>query len=577
MPEQPPADGGAGAYRWVVLSNTTLGVLLATINASVILISLPAVFRGIGLDPLAPSNGSVFLWMTMGYTLATAALVVSAGRISDMFGRVRMYNLGFAVFTVGSILLFVTPGSGSAAALQMIVYRTIQGIGSAFLFSNSAALLTDAFPRQQRGFALGLNAVAAVAGSLLGVLVGGALATIHWRLVFLVSVPVGLLGTAWAYLKLREIAPLREGQRLDIAGNVTFAGALVLILLGVTQALSPYGGSALGWGNPAVLAQIVGGVVLLGIFVAVELRAEDPMFTVALFRIRPFAAGNLSLILHSIARGGLQFMLIIWLQGVWLPLHGVRFADTPLLAGLCTVPMMVLFLVCGALCGWLSDRFGARIFATGGMLLVALAFVLLLMLPVDFDYVPFAVVVAMLGAGMGMFASPNTTAIMNSVPPEQRSASSGMRVTFMTVGMTLSMGVFFTLVVAGMAGSLPGTLEHALTAQGVPHAAAVHASQVPPTSALFAAYLGYDPVQVLVPPATMQTLAPHTQQVLLGNHFFPDAVGPAFLSGLHAAFAFGAVLSVLSAGASMLRGRATPVPALLSAPLADELVEAAGA
>src|SRR6266536_2224207 len=326
-------------YKWVALTNTTLGSFMATLDASIVLIAFPAIFKGIGINPLAPGESSYFLWLLLGYMVVTATLLVTFGRISDMFGRVRLYNLGFLIFAVGSILLWLTPGTGNTGALEMIIFRLIQGIGSGFLFANSTAIITDAFPSNQRGLAMGINQIAAILGSVIGLILGGILSYYSWRLVFLVSVPVGVVGTIWAYLMLRETATIRQHQQVDWAGNLTFAIGLTIFLLGITYGIEPYGNSPMGWGNPLVIGMLVGGALMLAIFIWVELRIPDPMFRLSLFKTRAFAAGNISSFLASIARGGLQFMLIIWLQGIWLPLHGYDYAVTPLWAGLFLLPL----------------------------------------------------------------------------------------------------------------------------------------------------------------------------------------------------------------------------------------------
>ncbi|HZV52416.1 MAG TPA: MFS transporter [Candidatus Dormibacteraeota bacterium] len=557
-PEPRPATGHRssphGRYRWVVLSNTTLGVLLATINSSIILISLPAIFRGIHINPLAPGETSVFLWLIMGYMVVTATLLVTIGRISDMVGRVKMYNLGFAVFTLGSVLLAITPGSGNVAAFQLIGYRIVQGIGGAFLFANSAAILTDAFPHDQRGLALGLNQIAAVAGSLVGLILGGVLSAIDYRLVFLVSVPVGVLGTVWAYVALREIAPVERGQRVDVLGNVTFAAGLTILLVGITYGLLPYHGAPMGWSNPLVILALVGGVVLLAVFMAIEARVQDPMFRLDLFRNRAFAAGNLAGLLAAIGRGGLQFMLIIWLQGIWLPLHGYDYQETPLWAGIFMIPMLAGFMIMGPLSGYLSDRYGARGFSTVGMIVSGIAFVLLTLLPANFPYPLFALLILLMGLGMGLFSSPNTASIMNALPPQHRGVGSGMRATFMNSGTLLSMGLFFTMVVLGLSASLPTALFDGLTRNGLPAQAAAEVSHLPPTAALFAAFLGYNPMANLLPPAVLAHLPAASRSVLLGKHFFPTLISPAFMDGLHLAFGLGAALCAVAAVASLLRG-----------------------
>jgi len=422
----PSAAGPAKArrrapnYKWVALSNTTLGVLMATINSSIVIISLPAIFRGIHLDPLAPGNVSYLLWLLMGFLLVTSVLVVSLGRLGDMYGRVRIYNAGFAVFTIGSIALAVEPLHGGSAAMWLILWRVVQGIGGAMLFANSTAILTDAFPANERGMAMGINQVAALAGSFIGLVAGGLLSEVSWRLVFIVSVPFGLLGTVWAYKSLRETVQRSTNARIDWWGNSLFAVGLTALLAAITYGIQPYGNHTMGWTNPWVMTGLIGGVALLVIFCFVELYVEQPMFQLKLFRIQAFWAGNLAGWLGSIARGGLQFMLIIWLQGIWLPLHGYDYVDTPLWAGIYLLPLTGGFLIAGPLSGYLSDRYGARAFATGGLLLVAATFGGLLALPTDFNYWAFAGLIALNGVGSGLFSAPNTTAIMNSVPAEQR-------------------------------------------------------------------------------------------------------------------------------------------------------------
>jgi MFS family permease len=543
------------AYKWIALSNTTLGVLMASIDSSIVLISLPAIFNGIHVDPLAPGETNYFLWLLLGYMVVTTTLLVTFGRISDMLGRVRMYNLGFLIFAIGSILLWLTPGTENTGAIELITFRLIQGIGSGFLFANSAAIITDAFPANQRGLALGINQIAAILGSVIGLILGGILAYFDWRLVFLVSVPVGITGTIWAYLMLREVATIREHQKIDWPGNITFAIGLTILLLGITYGIEPYGGSPMGWGSPLVLGMLGGGVVLLIAFIVIELHVADPMFRLDLFKTRAFAAGNASSFLASIARGGLQFMLIIWLQGIWLPLHGYDYAVAPLWAGIYLMPLLAGFVMMGPVSGWLSDRYGARFFSTVGLLIQAAGFVLLTILPANFTYIWFALILFMLGLGQGMFSSPNTSSVMSSLPPEQRGVGSGMRATFMNAGSLASIGIFFSIVIAGLAASLPSTLFKGLTAAGVPPTVANGIGHLPPTAALFAAFLGYNPMAKLMPPNVLHALPASNQANLLGHQFFPNLISPPFLIGLHGAFYLSAAMCVVAACASFLRGK----------------------
>jgi len=541
-------------YKWVALSNTTLGMLAATVNGSIVIISLPAIFRGIHLDPLQPSNVSYLLWMLMGYLVVSAVLVVTLGRLGDIYGRVRMYNMGFAIFGLGALALPFDPFSGPAGALWLIGWRVLQATGGAMLMANSPAILTDAFPSYQRGTAMGINQVAGISGSFLGLILGGVLAAIDWRLVFIVSVPIGIGGTIWSVLSLRETG-IRTHARIDWLGNVTFAVGLIALLTGITYGIQPYGGHSMGWTSPVVLAGLIGGVVLLTAFCLVEQRVEAPMFDLKLLRIRAFAAGNAATLLASIARGGLQFMLIIWLQGIWLPLHNYDFAVTPLWSGIYLLPLTFGFVVSGPVSGWLSDRHGARAFASGGLLVSAAAFGGLLVLPTDFRYGLFAVLIFVAGAGMGLFSAPNATAIMNSVPAGQRGAASGMLATFQNSGFVLSIGVFFSLMIAGLASALPTTLSRGLIAQGVPAGTAHQIAHLPPVGSLFAAFLGINPVrQLLAPTGVLGHLRAASVARLTGKHFFPQLISGPFHHGLVIVFSMAIALLLIAAGASALRG-----------------------
>ncbi len=548
------ASGAAGPdrYKWIALSNTTLGMFMATINSSIILIALPDIFHGIGLDPLAPGNVTYLLWMLMAFLVVTAVLVVSFGRIGDIYGRVRMYELGFAVFTLGSILLSVVWLSGPAAATYLIAMRVVQGLGAAMLMANSSAILTDAFPADQRGLALGINNMAALAGSFIGLVLGGLLGPLDWRLVFVVSVPVGLAGTMWAYRRLEERG-VRRAARLDWWGNLTFAVGLVAVLVGITYGIEPYGGRTMGWTNPLVYGSLLGGAAVLGLFCVIETRAETPMFHLPLFRIRSFTMGNVASLLSSLGRGGLMFILIIWLQGIWLPLHGYSFAETPLWAGIYMVPLTGGFLLSGAVSGYLSDHFGARPFATLGMLLTAGCFLLLEALPVDFSYVWFAVLLVVLGASMGLFSSPNRAQVMNSLPAGERGVGSGMAATFQNSAMVLSIGVFFSLIVLGLAAQLPAHLYAGLVREGVGPARAKAFAHLPPVGTLFAAFLGDNPIATLLGPG-LHHLSAHHAAVLTSRSYFPTLIAEPFRTGLARAFDFAAGACVVAAAASWLSG-----------------------
>jgi MFS family permease len=541
-------------YKWVALANTTAAMFMATLDGSIVIIALPAIFRGIHLDPLGSGNISYLLWMIMGYRLIQAVLVVTVGRLGDMFDRVRIYNAGFVVFTVASILLSFDPLDGGSGAMWLIGWRVLQAVGGSMLMANSAAILTDAFPADQRGFALGTNQIAGLAGQFVGLVAGGLLAAIDWRAVFWINVPVGVYGTWWAYRKLRDNGERHRG-RIDWWGNVTFAVGLGAVLVAATYGIQPYGGHTMGWTNPWVLTGLIGGVALLAGFAVIETRVAEPMFSLSLFRIRAFTAGNLAGLATSIARGGLQFMLIIWLQGIWLPQHGYNFSDTPLWAGIFLLPLTAGFLVSGPVSGTLSDRFGSRGIATGGMAVFGGSFIGLMLLPANFPYWAFAVLIAANGIGSGMFASPNSSSIMGSVPAAQRGVASGMRSTFQNSGTAVSIAVFFSLMIAGLASSLPQTLTSGLQRHGVPAAVAHQIGALPPVSSLFAAVLGVNPVQhLLAAGGVLSSLPAASQRVLVGREFFPDLISVPFHHGLVIVFAVSAALAALAGLASLLRG-----------------------
>ena len=542
-------------YRWVALTNTTAAVFMSALDGSIVIISLPAIFRGIHLDPLAPANITYLLWMIMGYRLVQSVLVVTLGRIGDMYGRVRVYNFGFTVFTVASILLSFDPFAGAAAAQWLIGWRLLQAVGGSMLTANSAAILTDAYPPDRRGFALGFNQVAALAGQFIGLVAGGLLAAWDWRAVFWVNVPVGVFGTIWAYRRLRDNGERHRG-RIDWWGNITFAVGLSSVLIAITSGIQPRGGHPTGWQSPFVLATLVAGIALLIAFVVIESRVAEPMIRLSLFRIRAFSAGNTATLAAALAQGGLQFMLIIWLQGIWLPLHGYDYADTPLWAGVFMLPLTAGFLVAGPAAGALSDRFGARGIASVGMLLFGLSFVGLLLLPINFSYWAFALLIALNGIGSGMFAAPNTSAIMGSVRPGERGVVSGMRATFQNSGTALSIGVFFSLMVVGLAHSLPTALTSGLQDQGVPHAVASQVAVLPPVSTLFAAVLGVNPLEHLLAPSGVLThLPPENTATITGREFFPDLISGPFHQGLTVVFGVSVILALLAGIASLARGR----------------------
>jgi MFS family permease len=556
------APGGSTKdnYKWIALANTTAAVFLSTLDGSIVLIAMPAIFNGIQLNPLSAGNISYLLWMIMGYRLVQAVLVVTLGRLGDIFGRVKIYNAGFAVFAVASVLLSFDPFRGTTAADWLIGWRIVQAVGGSMLQANSAAILTDAFPKEQRGFALGTNQVAGLAGMFIGLVAGGVLASWDWRAVFWVNVPVAVYGTVWAYMKLRDNG-VRRPSKIDWWGNLTFAVGLSALLIATTYGIQPYGGHAMGWTNPWVLAGLTGGGALLIAFVLIERKVKAPMVSIDLFKIRAFTAGNIAGFTVSVARGGLQFMLVIWLQGIWLPLHGYSFSQTPLWAGIYMLPLTVGFLVAGPVSGALSDKFGSRGIATSGTLVTVGGFVGLMLLPTNFSFPVFAVFLFLLGAGTGMFASPNSSSIMGSVPADQRGAASGMRATFQNSGTAISIGIFFTLMIAGLSGSLHSDLTHGLIQAGLPHSLAKQAAQIPAVSTLFASVLGVNPIHhILVSSHAIQALPPATVRTLTGRAFFPHLISGAFHGGLTIVFLMSIALSLIATFASLLRGANTPQP-----------------
>lgn len=540
-------------YKWVALTNTTLGIFMATINSSIILISLPAIFRGVGIDPLSPGNVGYLLWLLQGYMLVTAVLVISLGRIGDIFGRVRIYNLGFLVFSIASILLALDPYHGGSGALWLVIWRLVQGVGGAMLFANSSAIIADAFPVRQRGLAIGINQVAAVSGSFIGLIAGGLLSIGDWRLVFWVSVPFGIFGTFWGYISLKDNGR-RSRARIDWWGNLTFALGLTSLLVAMIYGIQPYNGASMGWFAPKVLLGFAVAVLSFVAFFILETRVAQPMFNLHLFKIRAFSMGSGAGFLAATARGGLQFMLIIWLQGIWLPIHGYAYDATPLWAGIYLLPLTIGFLIAGPLSGWISDRRGARALSTVGMLIFGASFIGLLLVPTDFRYLWFSVLVLVNGIGGGMFSAPNATAVMNSVPAESRGSAAGIQAAFMNSGMVLSIGIFFSLMIVGLSRALPNSMYLGLTSHGVSSAQARHIADLPVVGSLFASFLGYNPLQSLLGTQTATHVTNSQWATLTGKHFFPNLISQPFHQGLVIVFAMAVAMALLGAVFSALRG-----------------------
>jgi MFS family permease len=541
-------------YKWVVMINVIMSGLMSSINGSITLISLPAIFNGIHIDPL--NSFQYLLWILMGYGLVTATLMLGFGRLSDIYGRVKLFKIGFLIFTVGSILLYLTPGTGDIGAIEIIAFRIIQAIGAAFLMANGSALLTDAFPVSERGKALGINMVAFMSGQFIGLLLGGILAIYDWRFVFLVSVPFGLLGTIWSFLKLKEISYRDPNTKIDILGNIVFVASITSILLGITYGLMPYGNDAMGWHNPWVIVSMIIGFVLLAVFPFIENRAENPMFRMDLFKIKMFSYANIAGFLNAMGRGGMMFMLIILLQGIWLPLHGYSYESTPFWAGVYMLPLTLGVVVMGPISGMLSDKYGPRWIATLGMVISAAAFLVLAALPYDFSYLEFGAAIFMMGIGQGMFSSPNTASIMNSVSPKDRGVASGMITTVIMTAFTASMAMFFTIVIVGITQKFPGAMTSSLASIGAVQLAPV-LSSIPPTGALFSAFLGFNPVSTILsalPTQFVSSIPQGTLAILTGTTWFPQTLAEAFMPALRMSFYIGAAFCAIGAVLSGLRG-----------------------
>lgn len=518
-------------YKWVVLTNTTLGgVIMSSINMYIVLISLPTIFRGgLNVNPFLPGGEfDYLLWVLMGYSIVLASVLVTFGRISDLFGRTRLYTLGFIIFTVASVLLSLIPSnSGNFGALLLIVFRIVQAIGGGFLMVNSTALLTDAFPPGERGKALGLNQASFIIGSFLGIILGGLLSNYDWHLLFLVNVPFAIAGALWSIFKLKRVDRRNVRVKIDYWGNLTLALGLVLITLGFTYALMPYGNSEMGWTSPLVIASFIAGTALIIAFIPIELRQEEPLFKLSLFRVRPFTYGIMALFLSSLARGGaIMFLLTIWLQGIYLPLHGFSYTETPFWAGIYMLPMLVGTVIMAPIGGSLTDKYGARVIATVGMIIIAISLYLLTLLPYNFDLVKFESILFLNGVGNGLFASPNTTSIMNALHPRDRGgAGNGMRQTFSNVGSTISMAMFFTIAISIFSQYVPIRIHEIALSYELPSDIANTLASIPASSLLFATFLGMDPVSVL-PSSLTNGLPTSIMKLLDSNTFLPASLVP---------------------------------------------------
>jgi MFS family permease len=541
-------------YKWTAMTTVFIATLIGSINMMIILIAIPSIFNGIHIDPL--NSFPYLLWILMGYMLVVAILLLSFGRLSDMYGRVKMFQLGFLIFTVGSILLYFTPSTGDAGAFEIIIFRMIQAVGGALFMANSAAILTDAFPSDERGKALGINTVAGMSGNILGLVLGGILAIFNWRYIFLVSVPFGLIGTILSYYKLKELSIKAIKTKLDIWGNLTFVSGITLLLIGVTYGLIPYGNNPMGWNNPWVIASMSLGLISLILFPIIETRVESPMFNLNLFKIKSFTFGILATLLSGLARGGAMILIIILLQGIWLPLHGYSYASTPFWAGVYLMPLIIGMIVMAPISGILSDKYGPRWIATTGMALVTLSFLLLIALPSNFSYPELGLILLVMGIGNGMFGSPNNASIMNSVSAEDRGVASGMMFTMFNTATPASIAIFFTIVVIGLTQRFPEAMTSSLASIGAVQLAPI-ISNIPPTGALFSALLGYNPVAGILStlPTPLVALIPHsTLNTLTSTTWFASTFENAFIPSLKISFYIAAIISAIAAILSALRG-----------------------
>jgi EmrB/QacA subfamily drug resistance transporter len=412
-------------YKWSALSCTSLGALLATINNGTLIIALPELARSLNTDVFS------LVWVLLSYMLAQTALVLMVGRFADMIGRKKLYVGGFALFTVMSLL-----GGFATNAWELILVRTVMGAAGAFMMANSGVIVTDAFPGKQLGQALGINQMVAAVGSILGPVLGGWLISFSWPWIFWFNVPLGIIGTLWAALNLRELVDLEKGQRLDIMGNTTFLLGLTALLIGLTQ------GGIRGWGTGTVVASLAAAAVLLPAFVIIELRAKEPLLNLRMFRSRIFAFGNVSALLNSMARMAVTFLFVFYFIGA----KGYDHLTT----GFLLTPLAGAMFVFAPLAGRLADRASARLLGSIGMMVTAAGLLGMSTIQVETPYWEIALWMAVIGAGSGIFNSPNTRAIMGSVSPEKRGVASGARTLLVNVGMVLSIAFAIAMVTSAM-------------------------------------------------------------------------------------------------------------------------------
>ncbi len=416
---------GHESYRWWALSCTSLGMLLAATNSGTLIIALPNLERSLHTSLLA------LVWVILAYLIAATVLVLMAGRLSDLFGRKRAYVGGFVAFALASL------GAGFAGdGTALILWRVLQGIGSAFLFANAAALVTDAFPKEQLGLAMGANTMVAAIGLVLGPVLGGGLVAISWQWVFWFNVPFALAGAAWGALVLRELAKPDTQRGYDVLGTTTFVLGLTGLVLGVSR------GGLTGWNDAIVIAGLAAAAVLLPLWVLIERRSRAPMLDLTIFRDRLFAAASAAAFINGLARFALMFLFVFYFQGAQ--------GDSPIDAGIKLIPLALGMLVASPLAGVYADRHGSRALAALGMLLSAAGLAAMTTLEVHTPYWQSALWLLAVGTGSGMFNSPNTAAMMGVVPAHRRGVAAGARTLLQNTGAVLSIAFVMAVVTAAI-------------------------------------------------------------------------------------------------------------------------------
>jgi EmrB/QacA subfamily drug resistance transporter len=394
---------------------------MASLDRNIVIIALPSIANELHASLIT------LVWIAIGYWVVTASMLLTFGRLADMFGRVKLYNLGFALFTIGSGLCCI-----SQTGEQLIVFRIIQALGAAFIFSNSSAILSDSFPESERGKALGINQISIVVGSVMGLVIGGALTSYFgWRSIFWLNIPIGIFATIWAFSKLKELGTIKK-EKVDWMGNLLFTGGLITLLVGIT-----FGSFHLLkiW---EIILFILGGISLLILFYKIEKKVSFPMMDLGLFRIKPFISSNIAIFFNSLARGAFTFVMVFYLQGPTMHLN-------PLDSGIYLIPVSLALAIFAPITGWFYDKYRSQIISQTGMIVSAVGFVLLAFMGSNISFVDAILPLALIGAGMGIFTSPNRATIMNSVPPNRRGVAAGISTTLVMTGSAFSIGLVFII------------------------------------------------------------------------------------------------------------------------------------